>query len=247
MDKYGLIGYPLRHSLSSDYFNAKFQAEAIDAEYINFEIPSIELLPAVLTDNPELRGFNVTIPYKEKIIPYLDALDPAAREIGAVNVVKIIRRPGQKAQLKGYNSDYIGFKTSIEPLLDEHHRRALVLGTGGACKAICKGLEDLGIMPATVSRTFGKGMMTYDEITPDTMREFKVIINCTPVGMYPYIGDCPRIDYELLTPGHLLFDLIYNPDETLFMKKGAQKGATVKNGMEMLLLQALSAWEIWQG
>lgn len=246
MDKYGLIGYPLRHSLSSDYFNAKFQAEAIDAKYINFEIPSIELLPAILTDNPELKGFNVTIPYKEKIIPYLDELDSAAREIGAVNVVKITRRPGQKPQLKGYNSDYIGFKTSIEPLLKKEHKRALILGTGGACKAVCKGLEDLGILPATVSRTPGKGMMTYEEITPDTMKGFKVIINCSPVGMFPYIAHCPKIDYKQLTPAHLLFDLIYNPDETLFMQKGAEKGATVKNGMEMLLLQALSAWDIWQ-
>jgi len=244
MQKYGLIGYPLKHSFSINYFNEKFKSEGIDAEYVNFEIPSIKDLPEVIEKNPNLNGLNVTIPYKELILPFLDDIDPDAKAIGAVNVVKIIRQKG-KAKLKGYNSDIIGFTQSIEPLLNEHHKKALILGTGGASKAIFRGLKNLGIECLFVSRTPDKGMITYEEITPKIITEYTIIVNCTPVGMYPKVDFCPNIPYEELTTKHLLYDLLYNPDVTLFMKKGEQQGCTTKNGLEMLLLQAFAGWEIW--
>lgn len=246
MDKYGLIGYPLKHSFSIVYFNEKFRAENIDAEYVNFEIPRIEEFMEVIDENPDLCGLNVTIPYKEQVIPYLDELDKDTAKIGAVNVIKIIRQPKGKVKLVGYNSDIIGFTRSIEPLLRPVHTHALVLGTGGASKAIYRGLENLGIKSTFVSRTKKNDeILTYQELTPEVMQQYKVIVNCTPVGMYPKVDDCPDIPYDLLTPEHLLYDLLYNPDETLFMKKGRTQGATVKNGLEMLLLQAFAAWEIW--
>lgn len=244
MQKYGLIGYPLKHSFSRDYFNEKFQAEDIDAEYANFEISSINEFPAVIEKNPDLRGLNVTIPYKEKVISYLDEVDKTAIPIGAVNVIKIIRQKG-KTKLVGYNSDIIGFTRSIEPLLEKNHKKALVLGTGGAAKAIFHGLKNLGIEPTYVSRHKGANIFTYEELTPEIMAEYTVIVNCTPVGMYPKVDECPNIPYNCLTSNHLLYDLLYNPDITLFMKKGAAGGATVKNGLEMLLLQAFAGWEIW--
>lgn len=246
MDKYGLIGYPLKHSFSISYFNEKFQSENIDAEYVNFEIPRIEDFPEVVAENINLRGLNVTIPYKEQVIPYLDELDPDTAKIGAVNVIKIIRQGKAKVKLIGYNSDIIGFTQSIEPLLQPQHKKALILGTGGASKAVYHGLANLGVESLYVSRSKrGKGIVTYADLTPEIMAEHTVIVNCTPVGMYPKVDFCPDIPYELLTPDHLLYDLLYNPDETLFMKKGKEKGATVKNGLEMLLLQAFAAWEIW--
>ena len=244
MDKYGLIGFPLKHSFSKDFFNKKFQSENINATYENFEIPDIKDLPAIIEENPNLQGLNVTIPYKEKVIPYLDDVDKAAAAIGAVNVIKINRQKG-KAKLIGYNSDIIGFTRSIEPLLEPHHNKALVLGTGGAAKAIGHGLELLGIAPMYVTRQAKAGMLTYGDLTPEIMERYKVIVNCTPVGMYPQADVCPPIPYECLTFQHLLYDLLYNPDTTLFMKKGSDQGAIVKNGLEMLLLQAFSAWEIW--
>ncbi len=246
MDKYGLIGYPLKHSFSIVYFNEKFKAENIDAEYVNFEIPRIEEFMEVVEENPNLCGLNVTIPYKEQVIPYLDELDKDTAKIGAVNVIKIIRQPKGKTKLVGYNSDIIGFTRSIEPLLTPVHTHALILGTGGASKAIHRGLENLGVKATFVSRTKKNDeVLTYRELTPEVMRQYKVIVNCTPVGMYPKVDECPDIPYDLLTPEHLLYDLLYNPDETLFMKKGRAQGATVKNGLEMLLLQAFAAWEIW--
>ena len=247
MDKYGLIGYPLKHSFSRNYFNEKFASENIDAEYVNFEIEDIAAFKRIIDGNPNLRGMNVTIPYKEQVIPYLNGLDPAtAKRIGAVNVIKIIR-DGKKVQLIGYNSDILGFSHSIEPYLQPRHKKALILGTGGASKAVFCGLEDLGVESTFVSRTKkGPNLLTYDELTPEIMAEHLVIVNCTPVGMYPNVDFCPEIPYECLTPDHLLYDLLYNPDETLFMKKGAEQGATVKNGLEMLLLQAFESWGIWQ-
>lgn len=245
MDKYGLIGYPLKHSFSVNYFNEKFNSEGIDAEYVNFEIPSINELPDVIKDNPNLKGLNVTIPYKEKVISYLDELDKDAQAIGAVNVIKIIRQPKGKYKLIGYNSDIIGFTESIEPLLEPHHKKALILGTGGASKAVFHGLKNLGIEAKYVSRTPAAGMLSYEELTPEIMAEYTIIINGTPVGMYPKVDFCPDIPYEYLTPNHLLYDLLYNPNVTLFMKKGEQHGAKTKNGLEMLLLQAFAAWEIW--
>ena len=246
MQKYGLIGYPLKHSFSIGYFNEKFTAENIDAEYVNFEIPRIEDFMEVIEENPNLCGLNVTIPYKEQVIPYLDELDKDTAKIGAVNVIKIIRLPKGKVKLVGYNSDIIGFTQSIEPLLQPHHKKALILGTGGASKAVYRGLENLGIKSTFVSRTKKEDKyLTYEELTPEIMQEYTVIVNCTPVGMYPKVDFCPNIPYELLTPNHLLYDLLYNPNETLFMKKGQAQGAVTKNGLEMLLLQALAAWEIW--
>ena len=247
MDKYGLIGYPLKHSFSIVYFNEKFKAENIDAEYVNFEIPRIEEFMEVVEENPNLCGLNVTIPYKEQVIPYLDELDKDTAKIGAVNVIKIIRQPKGKVKLVGYNSDIIGFTRSIEPLLKpDVHTHALILGTGGASKAIFRGLENLGIKSTFVSRTKKNDeVMTYEELTPEVMQQYKIIVNCTPVGMYPKVDECPAIPYDQLTTDHLLYDLLYNPDETLFMKKGRAQGATVKNGLEMLLLQAFATWEIW--
>ena len=246
MKKYGLLGYPLGHSFSRNYFNQKFEAERIDAEYLNFEIPEIKEIKNVIKENPELNGLNVTIPYKEQVIPYLDDLDEDARLIGAVNVIKFSKGLFGKVKLKGYNSDIIGFKQSIEPLLKEHHHKALILGTGGASKAVFQGLKQLGVASTFVSRKAKEYCITYEEITPKVMEQYTVIVNTTPLGMYPNVNACPDIPYDLLTSDHLLYDLLYNPDETLFMRKGKEKGAVVKNGLEMLLLQAFAAWEIWQ-
>ena len=246
MKKYGLLGYPLGHSFSKNYFNQKFEAEKIDAEYLNFEIPDIKEIKSVIKENPELNGLNVTIPYKQQVIPYLDDLDDDARPIGAVNVIKFSKGLFGKVKLKGYNSDIIGFKQSIEPLLKDHHRKALILGTGGASKAVFHGLKQLGIAATFVSRQSKEYCITYEEITEKIMEQYHVIVNTTPLGMYPNVNACPNIPYELLTSDHLLYDLLYNPDETLFMQKGKERGAVVKNGLEMLLLQAFAAWEIWQ-
>lgn len=246
MQKYGLVGYPLKHSFSIGYFNEKFSSEKIEAEYINFEIPDINNFPEIIEANPNLHGLNVTIPYKEKVIPYLDELDKQTAAIGAVNVIKIIRNKGGKPKLIGYNSDIIGFTQSIQPLLQSHHKKALILGTGGASKAVFHGLKNLGIEAKFVSRTARFGMLTYEELNAELIKEYTIIVNCTPVGMYPKVDACPDIPYEAITSEHLLYDLLYNPNITLFMKKGEAKGAVTKNGLEMLLLQAFAAWEIWQ-
>jgi shikimate dehydrogenase len=246
MDKYGLIGYPLHHSFSQSYFNEKFRSESIDAEYVNFEIPDIKEFPDIIISNPELKGLNVTIPYKEQVIKYLDELSDNAKAIGAVNVIKFIRnKSGKKPKLVGYNSDVIGFQESLEPLLEEHHKAALILGTGGASKAIKRGLDNLELSSQFVSRERAAGTIGYEEITAEIMQKYTVIVNCTPVGMFPNINECPNIPYKLLTEKHLLYDLLYNPDETLFLKKGKKYKAKVKNGLEMLLLQAFASWEFW--
>jgi shikimate dehydrogenase len=245
MDKYGLIGYPLGHSFSISYFNQKFKDENIDAVYENFEIPSIDLLPEVLDSNPNLKGLNVTIPYKQKVIPFLDNISPEARAIGAVNVIKVIHE-GKKTRLKGYNSDVIGFTQSIEPMLEpRYHKKALILGTGGASKAIDYGLKSLGLETVFVSRYERPETIQYDKITPAVVQEYNVIVNCTPLGMFPHTEECPQLPYEAMDSHTILYDLIYNPDETMFMKRGAERGANVKNGLEMLLLQAFASWEFW--
>ena len=246
MDKYGLIGFPLGHSFSKNFFNEKFENENIDAEYINFEIPNIEELVEILDVNPELRGLNVTIPYKEKVISYLDYISPEARAIGAVNVIRVTHK-GSKLVLRGYNSDVIGFTKSIEPLLERFHRKALILGTGGASKAVNYGLKSLGLETVFVSRYKRPGTIQYEDITPEVIKDYNVIVNCTPVGMYPKVEECPLLPYEAMDNHTLLYDLIYNPDRTLFMQKGAEHGATVKNGLEMLLLQAFASWDFWNG
>lgn len=288
MDKYGLIGFPLGHSFSRGFFTEKFAREGIDAEYVNFEIPDASMLLDVIRDNPELRGLNVTLPHKQAVIPLLDELSDEAREIGAVNVIRIetpsnspfrgrtqedlpLEGEWKGAILKGYNSDIIGFTESIKPLLKPHHKKALVLGTGGASKAICVGLKRLGIEWRYVSRNGGQGAgskeqentscpnnplapcplplapLNYSDLTADVMAEYTVIVNCTPVGMFPKVDHAPAIPYELLTTKHLLFDLVYNPEDTLFMQKGRAQGATVKNGLEMLHLQAEASWKFWNG
>ena len=241
---FGLVGYPLGHSFSESFFNNKFNSEGIDAQYLNFEIPNINEFRNIINTNTNLRGLNVTIPYKEQVISYLDDIDITASEIGAVNVVKFIRN-GNNLILKGFNSDVIGFCNSLKPLLKPHHTHALVLGTGGAAKAITHGLKSLGIEPIYVSRTKKDGVLTYNELTPGIIEKYQVIVNTTPAGMYPHVDTCPDIPYHLLTPQHLCYDVVYNPEVTLFMKKSQEQGAMVKNGLEMLILQALAAWEIW--
>ena len=244
MDKYGLIGFPLGHSFSIGFFNEKFENEGIDAQYVNYEIPSIENLREILDATPNLRGLNVTSPYKEQVMRYLDDISPEAKAIGAVNVIKIIHT-NKKILLKGYNSDVIGFTKSIEPLFEPCHQKALILGTGGSSKAIDYGLRSLGLETLFVSRTQRKDAIRYEELTPAHIRAFNVIVNCTPCGMYPHVDECPNLPYEAMDKHTLLYDLIYNPDETLFMKKGREQGATVKNGLEMLLLQAFASWDFW--
>lgn len=247
---FGLLGYPLGHSFSRAFFLNKFAREGIDADYINFELPSINDLPLMLEEHPNLCGFNVTIPYKQAIIPFLDELSDEARAIGAVNVVKVERDKG--LHLKGYNSDVIGFTDSIRPLLQPHHQRALVLGTGGASKAVCRGLEKLGIEWRYVSRKrpsmtggVGGGSLTYSDLTPALLTDYTVIVNCTPLGMYPNIEDAPTIAYAALSPRHLLYDLVYNPELTTFLREGRRFGATIKNGLEMLHRQAIASWAFW--
>lgn len=245
MKKFGIIGYPLGHSFSPGYFNEKFENEGIDAHYDKYELPVITDLQAVIDYTPDLCGFNVTIPYKEKVMSYLDSVSPEARAIGAVNVVKISRKDGNKPYLEGYNSDVIGFMRSIQPLLDNHHKKALILGTGGASKAVNYGLHQFGIETVLVSRSQKDKTIQYQQITPEMLAEYTVIVNCTPCGMAPHFNECPDIPYGALSKQHLLYDLIYNPDETLFLKKGKAQGALTKNGLEMLLLQAEAGWEIW--
>ena len=245
MEKYGLIGYPLGHSFSISYFNQMFQDEGIDAMYENFEIPTIDALPEVLDSNPNLRGLNVTIPYKEKVLPFLDSVSPEARAIGAVNVIRVTHE-GNNVKLKGYNSDVIGFTKSIESMLDKKwHKKALILGTGGASKAIDYGLRNLGLETVFVSRYERPGTIQYSTITPEVIQEYNVIVNCTPIGMYPKTEECPLLPYEAMDQHTILYDLIYNPDETKFMKLGKKYGAQTKNGLEMLLLQAFASWEFW--
>ena len=244
MDKYGLIGYPLGHSFSINYFNQKFADEGINAKYMNFEIPSIDALAEVLDSNPELKGLNVTIPYKQKVMEFLDQISPEARAIGAVNVIRVTHE-GKDIKLKGFNSDVIGFTQSIEPMLEPYHKKTLILGTGGASKAIDYGLKSLGLETVFVSRYRRPETICYEDITPDVVKEYNVIVNCTPIGMFPKTEECPLLPYEAMDEKNILYDLIYNPDETLFMKLGAEHGAQTKNGLEMLLLQAFASWEFW--
>ena len=244
MKKYGIVGYPLGHSFSPGYFNEKFKNENIDAVYEKYELPVITDLLAITDYTQNLCGFNVTIPYKEKVMTYLDSISPEARAIGAVNVVKVTEKDG-KRRLEGYNSDVIGFTRSIKPLLEKHHTKALVLGTGGASKAVVYGLHKLGLETLLVSRFKKDNTIQDEQIHEKLLSEYTVIVNCTPCGMAPHFDECPAIPYQSLTSRHLLYDLIYNPDETLFLKNGRERGAVTKNGLEMLLLQADGSWEIW--
>lgn len=244
MKIYGLIGFPLTHSFSKQYFTDKFSRENIaDARYELFEIKSADQLPAVISSTPGLQGLNVTIPHKESIIKFLTELDEPVKEIQAVNVIKIL----PDGNLKGYNSDYHGFKNSLLSFLPSsyHGFKALILGSGGASKAVQAVLNDLHIPFQFVSRNESSTAISYKSVSRELIKNFQLIINTTPLGMYPRIENCPDIPYEALDTSHLLFDLVYNPQETLFMKKGRENGARVKNGMEMLIGQAEKAWEIW--
>jgi shikimate dehydrogenase len=246
MKQYGLIGFPLSHSFSKRFFTEYFEKEYIAAEYLNFEISDISLLPNIIRENPKLIGFNVTIPYKEAIIPYLDGCDAKAAAIKAVNTVKIDRSAG-KISLKGFNTDLVGFRNSIFPLLRPHHKKALVLGTGGASKAIVATLNDLSISPQLVSREAKEGVsISYSQLTKEMMEEYTVVVNTTPLGTFPKTEAFPEIPYQFLTNRHLLFDLVYNPAVTQFLQKGLDRGSNIKNGLEMLELQALAAWGIWK-
>ena len=238
MNKFGLIGKTLGHSFSQRYFTEKFAREGIPARYDNYEMPSADGVVQLIKTTPELVGLNVTIPYKQDVIPLLRSLDPDAEAIGAVNVIRI-------RDMRGFNTDVIGFRESIRPLLQPHHTKALVLGTGGASLAVKNGLRQLGIEPLSVSRNCREGMTTYDNIDEALLTDYTVIINCTPLGTFPNVDECAPIPYHLLTSRHLLFDLVYNPEETLFLRKGREQGAATKNGYEMLILQAEAAWEIW--
>jgi shikimate dehydrogenase len=241
MKVYGLIGYPLSHSFSKGFFAEKFAREGIkECMYESFPIPGIDELPALIAQYPELQGLNVTIPYKEAVMSYLDELSPAAAQIRAVNCIRF--KDGRKV---GYNTDAIGFRRSLEPLLKSHHNKALVLGTGGAAKAVQYVLESMSIPYKLVSRQPGADMITYEQLDATMMAAHTLIINTTPLGMYPHVDAAPALPYEQLTDKHLLYDLIYNPPVTAFLRKGADKGATIKNGHEMLILQAEASWEIW--
>lgn len=244
MTTYGLIGYPLGHSFSRDFFTQKFTHENIKACYLNFAAPSIEEAIATLKQQTQLKGFNVTIPYKQAILPFLAEMDATAKAIQAVNVVKIVEEKGEQKWI-GYNSDCIGFTNAITPLLKTHHQKALILGTGGASKAIIYALEQLGIHCQQVSRRASEGILSYEQLSSAIINEHTVVVNCTPLGTHPNITTCPDLPYQHLTDKHLLFDLVYNPATTLFMQKGLAQGATVKNGLEMLEGQAIAAWEIW--
>lgn len=242
MKHYGLIGYPLTHSFSKKYFGEKFQRENIaDCVYENFPLAAIEDFTTLIKTQKELVGLNVTIPYKEAVIPYLDALDDTARDIGAVNTIKIA-----EGKLKGFNTDVFGFMQSIMQFVEPHHNSALILGTGGSSKAVAWSLRKMGIDYLFVSRNPASDVeISYDALNEDVIRQKKIIINTTPRGMFPLVDDAPEIPYESITPLHLLFDLVYNPEETLFLKKGKQQQAKTKNGLEMLQLQAERSWQIW--
>ena len=239
---FGLIGKNISYSFSKKYFTDKFEKEEmLGYSYENFDLQAISQFPKIIRENPNLRGLNVTIPYKEKIIPYLDKLDENASKIGAVNCIKFTK----KGKLKGYNTDYYGFKKSLEPLLQPHHQKALILGTGGASKAVAFALEELGILYTFVSRSKKENALDYKYINATTFDNYQIIINCTPLGTHPNIEEFPPIPYEFFTGEHIAFDLIYNPEETEFLKRAKANNAITKNGYEMLVLQAERGWKIW--
>lgn len=240
--QYGLVGKNISYSFSKKYFTDKFALGNLDdCFYTNFEIQTIEEFPAIIAKNPDLKGLNVTIPYKQAVVPYLNKLSKKAAQIGAVNVIRFTK----KGNLKGYNSDYYGFMKSLEPLLQPNHKKALILGTGGAAKAVSFALDELGILYTFVTREEKEGIIDYDRINATTFDNYQIIINCTPVGTVPNIKEFPPIPYNFFTQNHIAFDLIYNPEETQFLKKAKKKGAVTKNGHEMLVLQAEKAWKIW--
>ena len=245
MKKLGLIGKNISYSFSQQYFTTKFKNQNLDSQfsYQNYDIATIKDFKTILKNNPTLIGLNVTIPYKESIIPFLDELSDNAQKIGAVNTILI----DTNGKLIGDNTDFFGFAASIKPLLKNHHQKALLLGTGGASKAVCFGLESLGITTQLVSRNTSENTISYTDLTETHFKDYQIIINCTPLGTSPNTDLFPNIPYHYFTPNHLAFDLIYNPEKTVFLQKAESHGAVIKNGYEMLVLQAEKAWEIWNG
>lgn len=238
---FGLIGYPLSHSFSKKYFLEKFEQEVItDCRYELFPLAAIDELPALLAAHPELCGLNVTIPYKEQVIPFLGTQNPLVKAIGACNCIRI-----SAGQLQGFNTDAIGFQRSLQEKLLPDHRQALVFGTGGAAKAVCYVLRQLNIGYQLVSRRKMYDQLSYEEVTGKLLETHTLLINTTPLGMYPNITEAPPLPYEALTSGHYLYDLVYNPEQTLFLQKGSAAGALTKNGMDMLVIQAEESWKIW--
>lgn len=240
MKLYGLIGYPLGHSFSKKYFTQKFEKELLDCRFENFPIKNIELLPGVLQNNPALVGLCVTIPYKQKVIPFLHELSSEVVQIGACNSVRI-----NNGRLTGFNTDTIGFKQSLCRQLQSYHTSALILGTGGASRAVGYVLKQLGIPYTLVSRKAGGDIISYDMLNKEIIQSHLLIVNASPVGTFPHVDFCPAIPYDAIGDRHLLFDLIYNPEKTLFLKKGADRGAAIQNGYEMLVGQAEASWELW--
>lgn len=242
-NKFGLLGKDISYSFSRKYFTEKFQElELKDYKYSNFDIPEIEEFPFLLYHREdEFRGINVTIPYKESVIRYLNKVDEDAQKIGAVNTIKIT----DNNELVGYNTDFYGFQNAIQPLLKSNHKKALILGTGGASKAIAYAFEKMNIEFKFVSRKVTEGMFLYSMLNEQILEEYTIIVNSTPVGTHPNIDESPNIPFQFITNKHLLFDLIYNPAETKFLSEGKKRGAIIKNGLEMLQLQAEKSWEIW--
>lgn len=243
MNKLGLLGRNISYSFSRTYFKEKFEKERIsNTTYENFDIPSIDIFPSIIENTIDLKGLNVTIPYKQDVMPFLDKIDKKAQEIGAVNTIKITK----KGKLVGYNTDCYGFKNSLKPFLKKHHKKALILGTGGASKAVAYTLKQLKIDFQYVSRTKSDGVsFTYKDLTDTIINNHQIIINCTPLGTFPNIENYPDIPYSGITEKHILFDLIYNPEQTTFLKFGKQYNALTINGLNMLKLQAEKAWSIW--
>lgn len=240
MNMYGLIGKSLKHSFSKSYFTEKFRSENIEASFQNFELDEIQQFPKIISSHPHLKGLSVTIPYKTEIIPFLDEIDPIAEEINSVNSIKIVN-----GKTKGYNTDIIGFKSSLKPFLTHGMERALILGTGGASKAVVYALRQIGLETVSVSRNPTTGQLAYHEINEYVIKSFLLIVNTTPLGMYPAVETFPVLPYQYLTSKHLLYDLTYNPASTQFLQKGKLHGAETINGLSMLHIQAEASWEIW--
>ena len=240
---FGLLGKNISYSFSKGYFTEKFNKLHLnDNEYVNFDIPTIQNLPETIQKTTNIKGMNVTIPYKVEVIPFLDDLDDTAKKIGAVNTIKFT----EQGTLKGYNTDVVGFENSIKPFFKSHHQKALILGTGGASKAVAYALTKNNISYKFVSRTpTEENQISYDAITEELLNEYHIIINCTPLGTSPNTEKCPSIPYQYINKKHLMYDLIYNPAVTTFLQKGLDNGATIKNGLEMLELQAEESWRIW--
>ena len=240
--RFGLLGRNISYSFSKGYFTEKFSDEVFTGNsYENFDISEINYFTELIKNNPDLKGLNVTIPYKEQVIPFLDKLSKKAALIGAVNTIKFTK----SGKLKGYNTDYYGFKKSLKPLLESHHKKALILGTGGASKGVAFALDELNIPYTLVSREAKENIIGYDLINATTFDNFQIIINCTPVGTSPNIDASPDLPYDFFTGKHIAYDLIYNPAETQFLKKAKENGAVIKNGHDMLIFQAEKAWKIW--